>query len=237
MATMDAITRLGRGAYGVPEAARIAHLQPIRVRRWLSGYDFKSPRGEVRHSGPVFPREHDGAGVALTFMDLVEVLYVSAFLRAGVTMPTVRKVHNEAERAFRVRHPFAIKKFETDGKSIFHRFTVNGTEHVQDRKLYQLVIPQVFAVMVKRLDFDSLTEEALRYWPLGRRKHVTIEPSRAFGEAVVGGGVPTRVIYKAVTRSGDSKERVARWYSITVADVDAAVEYEMSISSSPPRAA
>jgi uncharacterized protein (DUF433 family) len=148
--------------------------------------------------------------------------------------------HRLVERhrqAFRVRHPFAIKKFETDGKSIFHRFTVNGTEHVQDRKLYQLVIPQVFAGMVKRLDFDSVTDEALRYWPLGRRRHVTIEPSRAFGEAVVGGGVPTRVIYKAVTRSGDSKERVARWYSVTVADVDAAVEYEMSISRSPRRAA
>jgi len=40
-----------------------------------------------------------------------------------------------------------------------------------------------------------------------------------------------------VTRSGDSKERVARWYSISLADVDAAIEYEKSLSSSPPRAA
>jgi uncharacterized protein (DUF433 family) len=232
----DPIAKLTRGAYGVPEAARVAHLQPTRVRRWLGGYDFKSQKGERRHSDPVFPREHEGAKLALTFMDLIEVLYVSAILAHGVSMHTVRLVHREARDEFKVRHPFAIKRFETDGRTIFHRFVEAGAEHLVDRKRFQTAFTIVVDPLMKKVDYHDLTQDAARYWPLGRTRPVMIDPGRSFGEPVVTSGVPTRVLYNA-RRGGDPKERIARWYSVSVDEVVAAIEFEKSLSRSSARAA
>jgi hypothetical protein len=74
---------VGRGVYPTIDAARIVDLDPRRIRRWVDGYAYSSPDGDARRQGPVFPREHSGETVALTFMDLVETLYVASFVRAG----------------------------------------------------------------------------------------------------------------------------------------------------------
>jgi uncharacterized protein (DUF433 family) len=235
LTTEDLTAKLALGAYAPPEAARIAHLKTRRVRRWLAGYRFTSPHGVERHSRPVFPREHEGSSLALTFMDLVEVLYVAAFVEAGVSMPVIRLVHAEAEREFGVRHPFAIKRFETDGKSLFHRFVAGDVERLLDRDRAQFVDRVVFDPLMRQLDYDAFTEQASRYWPLGREVPVLIDPTRSFGEAIVTSGVPTRVIF-AAHESGDSKLRIARWYAITAEEVDAAIDYELSIAR-PTRAA
>jgi uncharacterized protein (DUF433 family) len=153
---------------------------------------------------------------------------VAAFVRAGVSMQTVRLVHNEAEGEFDVRHPFAIKRFETDGKSIFHRFLEKGAERVLDRKRLQFVDVTVFEPLMKQLDHDAVTADAARYWPLGRFRPVVLDPARSFGEAIVKSGVPTRVVYSGY-RSGDSKQRIARWYGITADEVEAAIAYEESL--------
>lgn len=48
---------LGTGIYPAAEAARLAQLEPQRLRRWVEGYTFRSPAGERRTSNPVFKSE------------------------------------------------------------------------------------------------------------------------------------------------------------------------------------
>jgi hypothetical protein len=54
-------------------------------------------------------------------MDLVEVRFVDAFLKKGVRWLTLREAHDKAARDLRVTHPFATRKFATDGHSILAR--------------------------------------------------------------------------------------------------------------------
>lgn len=222
---------LVRGAYAPAEAGRIAQLAPRRVRRWLAGYDFKPQRGDLRHSGPLFPREHAADEVALTFMDLIEVLYVRAFLRFGVSMHRVKLVHREAREEFGTGHPFAVKRFETDGTSIFMRFMQAGSVRVEDRYKRQMVEHVVFDPLMKRIDYlsDLRDAAAVRYWPLGRETPVVVDPRYAFGEAVVAKSfVPTRVLFEA-HRANATTQRITGWYKVDADEVRAAVEYEKSL--------
>jgi uncharacterized protein (DUF433 family) len=223
-------TDLGRGVYTPAEAARIADLTPRRARRWLAGYSYVGTDRVARHSSPVFDREHHGEDLALTFMDLVELLFVRTFLQHGVSMPRIRRIEAEARQEIGVRHPFATKKFETDGKSIFHRFVHDGRERVEDRWTMQQVETQIFNPLLSRLDYDDATRAARRFWPLGKDRPVVFDPHRSFGEAVVAKThVPTRVLYKALRGGKESALRVSRWFGVELAEVEAASAYEESI--------
>ncbi len=232
MTTASAKHDLDRGVYAPAEAARIVHLETRRIRRWLSGYDYLGADRVKRHSGPLLSREHEGKDLALTFMDLVEVLFVATFLHHGVTMPKIRVLQAEAQEEFSVRHPFAAKQFETDGETLFHRYVSQGAERLEDRWTHQYVAREIFNPLLKKIDYDAATHEARRYWPLGKEHPVVLDPSHSFGEATVENShVPTRVLYNAC-RAGDSKLRVSRWFGVDLDEVDAAIAFEESIGAS-----
>jgi uncharacterized protein (DUF433 family) len=229
---MRASIELDGGIYPLSEAARVTGLPPQRLKRWFKGYGYKlqtgERRGERRRSKPLVPHRHDGPRLALNFMDFVEALYVRHFLEAGMTMQRVRAIHEEAESEFKTVWPFARERFETEGRSIFRRFMAAGKPRLEDRYSSQLVEHQIFDPLMRHFDFDP-SHDAARYWPLGRDKPVFLDPRHSFGEAVVSESlVPTRVVFQA-TRGGESKPRVARWYGITMTELDAAIEYEESI--------
>jgi uncharacterized protein (DUF433 family)/DNA-binding transcriptional MerR regulator len=222
-------TTLSRGIYAPGDAARLAHLDIQRLRRLLAGYTFRAKGGARRRAPPVFPRD-DASGAALTFDDLIEVLYVKGFRDHGVSMQHIRKVHDEARREFANNHPFATKQFETDGRRIFRRFVQLGKERVEDARLKQQVERVVFDPLMKTIDHDSITKDATTYWPLGRGTLVMLDPRYAFGEPVVSKShVPTRVLHEAARNS--SRQTVARWYKVSLEEVDAAVAYEESLDS------
>jgi hypothetical protein len=93
-----------------------------RIRRWVEGYSYKSRAGDERQSSPLFRRERGGSERIFTFIDLVEILFVKTFLDQSVSMRTIRLVQKEAAEEFKVRHPFRMKRFETDGETILERF-------------------------------------------------------------------------------------------------------------------
>jgi uncharacterized protein (DUF433 family) len=229
---MSAGDQLQSEIYPLHEAARLAQLPPIRLKRWFKGYDYTlktgERRGERRRAKPLVPTRPDGPRLALNFMDFVEALYVRNFFEAGVSMRRVRLIHEEAEEEFKTAWPFARERFETEGRSIFRRFVEAGKQRLVDRYSNQLVEKKVFDPLMHHFDFDP-TKAAARYWPLGREKPVFLDPHFSFGEAVVSKAfVPTRVVVQALG-AGDSKSAVASWYGITRVELDAAIEYEESI--------
>ncbi len=113
---------LSTGIYSVPEAARLSGVPAARIRRWLRGYAH-GPRKSRRRSAPVWTGQiepRDGA-LALGFRDLLEVRFVDAFLRAGVSWQTMRLAHTEATRELSTDHPFCSNRFVTDGRRILLR--------------------------------------------------------------------------------------------------------------------
>ncbi|HEX4666627.1 MAG TPA: hypothetical protein VH207_08500, partial [Chthoniobacterales bacterium] len=92
---VDAAERLlNIGLYTVPEAARLTRVSAGKIRRWLKGYDFKSG-DRVHHSNAVWQGELQPVEnkLALSFRDLLELRFVDAFIRTGVSWRTMRRAH------------------------------------------------------------------------------------------------------------------------------------------------
>src|SRR6266581_9352815 len=115
------------GICTVRDAARLTDVSTGRIRRWLRGYRYRS-RKKAYSSPPLWqgqwqPIDHN---LALGFLDLIEVRFVDAFLKAGISWTTLRQARERAEELFKVSHPFCTNRFVTDGREIFvelHRET------------------------------------------------------------------------------------------------------------------
>jgi uncharacterized protein (DUF433 family) len=223
---MGAPATFGRGVYGHAEAARIVSLRPRRVHRWLAGYDWTATDGSTRRSGPMLETHHVAR---VSFAELVELLFVSGFVKAGVPTRIVRRVHEEAAEEFQTPYPFTLKRFEHDGRSIIERVHVDGVEYLIDRYRAQRLVEAVMLPLVRRLAYDKLTKEARRFYPMGVDRPIVLDPRRSFGEAsTVSRAVPTRVLAAAVA-GGQTEQGAARWYGVTVEEAAAAVEYERDL--------
>ena len=254
--TTDCYQWIGSGLHTVAEACRLTGISPGRVRRWMRGYTFVR-RGEPRTSPPLILGEYasnEPGSIALSFMDLVEVRFVDAFLKKGVRWPTLREAHDRAARELGVSHPFATRKFATDGHSILARI---GQAAIVDIVGGQLGFHRILKDhLVTGLDFKD--QLAVRWWPLGRHRPVVIDASRSFGQPIVNReGVPTAVLHRAYIAESRSQigltslaepseaaesalgttlhagaiERVARWYDVERRSVRAAVEYELQLAA------
>jgi uncharacterized protein (DUF433 family) len=226
---------LGVGVYTVPEAARLTRVSAPRIRRWLTGYTFTS-RAAQRSSAPVWERQivSSSGELVLSFRDLLEVRFVDAFRRHGVTWRVIRLAAERAAEIIEDSHPFSTRRFKTDGRSIFADILQEtGEESLLDlaKSQYQLkkiVEPFLF----EGLEFAEISGAPVRWWPLGLDRRVVIDPERSFGQPIVTPeSVPTSILAKAVKAEEGSIEAVARWYMVHPKAVKDAVELENRLAA------
>src|SRR5712692_8238214 len=165
---------VGIGLYTFPEAARIIGIKPAKLRRWVGQYRRKVPGAEYL-SKPVISRYFQDGEHVLTFLELVELLFVKLFREKGVSMPVIRKAAAEAARRFDTPHPFAVKRFDTDG----HRVFATLQQESQDERLVvelgkgQLVLDTIVRPFFRKLEYRN-GGDALRYWPLHRDGRIVL---------------------------------------------------------------
>lgn len=220
---------LGAGIYTIPEASRLTRVSPSRIRRWMKGYDFKTKK-ERHHSNPVWsgqlaPIEDK---MAVGFKDLMEIRFVNAFLKKGVTWKTMREAHLKAKARLDTDHPFCTHKFATDGRDILQQDALasGDTQFINiindQREFDRIVTP-----FLRELEFD---QGNLRWWPLGKERLVVVDPVRNMGQpTVTSSGVPTRVLANSV-KANESIATVARWYEVTAQEVKDAVAFEQTLA-------
>jgi uncharacterized protein (DUF433 family) len=160
---------------------------------------------------------------------------IKLFRDAGVSLQTIRAAADRAAGLYCSNHPFTIKQFETDGKSIFATLHDNGVEGVQrpallqDLNLTQMVMDTIARPFFKKIEYKDF--EPLRYWPNGLGSHIVIDPARAFGKPIdAATGVSTAVLY-AMARGGESAQSIADWYGVAVEAVEEAVNFEYSLKA------
>jgi uncharacterized protein (DUF433 family) len=220
---------LNAGLYTVPEAARLTRISTGKIRRWLKGYDFKSGE-QMRHSDAVWQGELTPIDnkLALSFRDLLELRFVDAFIRAGVSWRTMRRAHSKAQTKLKSTHPFCSNRIFTDGRSILLR----QAEEDSDRALINLANDQtefsrIVAPFQKEIEFSGTD---VVWWPLGKDRDVIIDPKRNFGQpTVTKSGVPTAILARSA-KANSSQEIVARWYEVHPDEVHDAVEFEESLA-------
>ena len=223
---------IGVGIYSVAEAARLTGISTRRIRRWMKGYSYRSPAGQLRTLSPVWRGQHQPADdeISLGFLDLIEVRFVDAFLALGMKWKTIRKAELRAKEEFQTDHPFATKLFRSDGRTVFlNVLDRKGGKALLDVLSDQLAFEKVISPYLVGLEFED--NSAARWWPVPRRRTIVIDPNRSFGQPIVNiAGVPTSVLAKAVEVE-DSEEVVSKWYDVNLRSVRAAVEYEKSLAA------
>ena len=224
---------VGVGLYSIPDAARIIGLKPAILRRWVSEYTYTSHGVTYRHR-PVVPPRLSGTKGVLTFLELIELLFVKQFRAEGVSMQVIRKAAQAAARKFDTPYPFAVRHFDTDGRSIFETLKAqpDGEAIVEDLARGQYVFDIVVRPFFRKLDYSD-AGIVLKFWPLDREGRVVLDPEREFGAPIdEETGVPTRALFDAVrSGGGQSCETVAAWFEVPLAAVEAAVRYESMLAA------
>jgi uncharacterized protein (DUF433 family) len=174
-------------------------------------------------------REHK----IVTFRDLIEIQFVHSFRDAGASWATIRKAATKASEITHSDHPFATRRFVTDGETIFEEIAAT----VPNRALLDLVkkpgqlSSRDILLPSLRAKLDVSAEGARRWWPLGKRRPVVIDPERQFGQPISSEeGVPTVVLARAVKTMG-SEGRAAKWFDVSKTAVRAAVEFEQRLAA------
>jgi uncharacterized protein (DUF433 family) len=216
---------LNAGLYTVPEAALLTRISVGQVRRWLKGYDFRSGTS-VRHSdavwqGEIKPIENK---LALSFRDLLELRFVDAFIRAGVSWKTMRRAHGRAQEELKTTHPFCSNRISTDGKNILMRQAKeDGDEALLNLVTQQREFKRIVQDFLKELEFSG---DDIVWWPLGKGRQIIVDPRRNFGQPTVAkSGVPAITLARSV-KANSSVDVVARWYEVQRDEVCDAVEFE-----------
>jgi uncharacterized protein (DUF433 family)/DNA-binding transcriptional MerR regulator len=233
---------LGLGLYPLPEAARLAQIDPQTARRWIEGNRF-THRGQLRRSPgvlrPTLEKGDDGQRI-LTFPELLTLRLVRAFRGQGLSLPTIKRVAAKAAHEYDVGNPFVLRRFLTDGRRIFvelSRVEPSNDEPAipqREKELVEVLSGQrQFAEVVRPSLYDNVewTEDiASAWWPLGRGGGVLLNPKISFGAPCVAGtGIPTSVLASEVAAEGGGAAAiaaVAAWHVIEPQQVQNAVRFE-----------
>src|SRR5438552_6308760 len=166
--------------------------------------------------------------LALSFRDLLELRFVDAFIKAGVSWTTMRRAHTKAQDELKTTHPFCSKRIATDGKSIL----LKQAREDSDEALLNLVTEQrefsrIVQDFLKELEFSG---DDIVWWPLGKDRQIVVDPRRNFGQPTVAkSGVPATTLARSV-KANSSIDIVARWYQVQRDEIHDAVEFETSLA-------
>jgi len=184
----------------------------------------------VRHSAAVWEGEIKPLDnkLALSFRDLLELRFVDAFIRLGVSWRTMRRAHANAQQELKTTHPFCSRRIETDGKNILLRQAKEDSdEALLNLVTHQREFSRIVRDLLKELEFSG---NDIVWWPLGKGKQVVIDPRRNFGQPTVAkSGVPAITLARSV-KANSSVNVVARWYEVQRDEVRDAVEFEDSLA-------
>lgn len=222
---------LEAGIYSIPEAARLTGLGESRVRRWLSGYTYKTAASR-KSAPPVWSGQLPPVNGrrAASFRDVIEMKFVDAFLRAGVSWKTLRDVQELARREFGYDHPFSTNRFRTDGSAI----VMTALREERQGRLFDLATRQQLFLEAaepfrEELDMNE-RDEVCRWWPMGRKRLVVLDPARQWGRPLAAtSGVPAALLAKTATQKGMTPDRVAAFYDVSAGEVADAVSFIASM--------
>ncbi|CAI9121333.1 hypothetical protein LMG32879_002180 [Brytella acorum] len=216
---------VGQGVYPVPMAARLLRVSPSKVRAWVYGNG-----GEA-----VLTPELDAESGkdALSFVNLIEVMFLADLRGHGVSLQSIRAMLARTKRTLDLDHPFATRKFHTDGKAIW----LETADETGDRAIIDLtdgngamleVLERSFR---KSVSFDLASGQANVWRPSADQPRVVLDPARQFGRPIDGvTGVPTEVLADALKAERGDVARVAAIWEVEPEAVEQAAEFELQFS-------
>lgn len=224
--------------YTVALASRLTGVRSERIQRWLRGYSYEyhervAGKTRVMTKAPVVLTRNGQGNPFVSFLELIDLLFIKNFLDAGVSLQRLRSALTEAAEIVGRRH-FAEQVFFTDGHNVYLSVRDNPNAEALLGLLSggQWVIAPVIRQIAKQIDFDEGLGFAERWYPLGRARPIVIDPLVSFGApSILGKGVRTANVYDLYLAEGSRSVAVTRWLSLDEHEVDAAVEFETQLKA------
>ena len=157
---------IGIGLYTAAEAEKLVKVPAHRIRRWLLGYTF-AHNGENLRSEPLWQPQlaRIGREVELGFRDLMELKFVDAFAKAGVSLQAIRRALSLARKIVGDEHPFWTARFRTDGRIVFLQVhDETGEPTLLDLSTRQYAFSRIVEPSFRDLDLEDGV--AARWWPM-----------------------------------------------------------------------
>lgn len=221
---------IGIGVYTPAEASHLLGVPAGKIVRWLQGYE----RRGTHHPRLWRPQINlDDGRVYLGFRDLMEVRVANAFIERGLSPQKVRRAIEIASKMMAEERPLSTARFRTDGRTVFlQMLDEDGGDRMIDLFRSQHVFREVIEPSLRNVDYDD-GGLPFRWWPHGKQARIVVDPHRAFGQPVeADSGVPASILSAAAQAEG-SPEKAARVWSVPVAAVRRAMDFQNAL----PRAA
>jgi len=217
---------LERQLYTVGEAARLLRLPSSTLRRWLEGFTLGG-----RSYDPVIRPAPTGSDI-VTWAEFVEAGFLREYRAKRVSLQYLRPVIDEMRKQFKVTYPLAHFKPLVDTSSRQLVLGIQQAAHLEDELALLVRLPSgqlqwaaAVQAFIDKVEFDA-EGIAERMHPLGKASPVVIDPDVTFGVPQVK-GIRTEIIAETYAEAG-SWERVADDWNLSVQDVQAALQWELT---------
>ena len=219
-------------------AGRLTGLRPERVRRWLKGYEYSYPLGnnsaKIVRQKPIIKHGDSKESIYASFLELIDLLFVKAFLKHGLSLQKIRKAFAEAEKIIGMPH-FAHKDFFTDGSEIYLKIRDQQEEAESLLQLLtggQWVIADIILQLADQIDFHIDTELAEKWYPCGREGLIVLDPQICYGApTIINHGIITNNVLDLFIAENEDIDSVANWLKLNDNEIKAAVTFENSIAA------
>ncbi len=209
--------------YSFAEADYLARVSRGTSRRWLAGYSYRRTSGDVVHLPPVGGPGAKDSGSTVSFIDLVEVVAIGGLKDVGFSLTHIRKIVTTCEELLGVARPLTTLTFKTGGREIFVDVGEGRLVEVLGRRGRQ-AWTEVLAPFLQTLEYEN--DLARRWWPLGQRSPIVVDPAYAYGLPVIKNtGIRTEILFERF-ESGDLVEEIANDFNLVPEDVERAIQFE-----------
>ncbi|HET9256876.1 MAG TPA: DUF433 domain-containing protein [Pseudonocardiaceae bacterium] len=223
------VSLLDRHIYSLPDVDRLLVLPPGTARRWIDGYD----RGGVHY--PPVVRVERTRDEEVTWGEFVETRLLAEFRARGASMHRLRPAVVRLREEFG-RYPLAHARpfLDVDGRELVRRVQrevgITGHEMLVVVRSGQLMMSAPVQRFVGDLRYagDTDPEADAAVVPARFGGLVTLDPLHQYGRPVVR-AVPTEVVAEQF-RAGESTETIADLFDLTVAQVEQALRFELSLA-------
>lgn len=217
---------IGNGIYTYKEASQLTNLSTGALRRWVEGYKHSNSNSKVT---PMLNSDYQKieSKQVISFLDLIEIIFIKAFHDYGISLQSIRFAVKRASKLLNSDHPFAMKKFYTDGKTIMAIITKDAkSQDLIDliKKQYQIV-DFILPGLYECIDFDNF-DFAEKWWPKGKKSGIVVDPGRNFGHPIIDEVNISTSLIQELYDSGHSVDDIMEWYDIEPKYINMALNFQ-----------
>lgn len=222
-------TYLAYGLYSIPAAAKLLGAKSGQLRRWAFGYERRGQKYDAAINAAL---GEIGGEQVLTFLDLVELMFIRGLRASGQSFPRIHEAHRVLSRLLETEHPFALRRGFSDPAGIYALLERQdqGDLLVELKGAGQIAMWPALQKYLQQLDFN-LDDVAERWHPAGRATPVVVDPRISFGAPVIEGTRIETAVVADLYQGEESVDELAWLYDLEPAQIRAAVEFENTLAA------